>query len=316
MKQVQSEKTMRDVFIDVLYEKMKKNDKIFFLSADFGSPSLDRLRKDFKDRFINVGIAEQNLINTAVGLALENYIVYAYAIAPFITMRPYEQIRQNLAIASQTKTLNVNLIGVGAGLSYGLSGPSHHCLEDISIMRTLPNFMVFSPSDWKLAERFVDYSIKVKMPKYLRLDGKPLPEIYQKTNRVIFEQGFCELLRGNKICLVSTGFMTHQALKVAKSFKNIGVIDVFMLKPLKENLLFNMLKKYRYLITLEEGFINRGGLDTLVSKILTNKHAGIPLKSLGFGDKYLFEVGDRNYLHKLNKLDEGNLVRIIKNWAK
>lgn len=316
MKETQINKTMRDVFIDALYEKMAENDKIFFLSADFGAPSLDKLRKDFKDRFINVGIAEQNLINTAVGLALENYVVYAYAIAPFITMRPYEQIRQNLAIASQTKTLNVNLIGVGAGLSYGLSGPSHHCLEDISIMRTLPNFMIFSPSDWKLTKYFVDYSIKIKTPKYLRLDGKPLPAIYKKTNDVIFKQGFCELLKGKKVCLISTGFMVHQALKVAKNFQDMGVIDIFLLKPLKENLLFNKLKKYRYLITLEEGFINKGGLDALVSKVLANQGANIPLKSLGFGDKYLFEVGDRNYLHKLNKLDDGNLVKIIKNWAK
>ena len=315
MNKTQTDKTMRDVFIEALYEKMSENDKIFFLSADFGAPFLDKLRKDFKDRFINVGIAEQNLINTAVGLALENYIVYAYAIAPFITMRPYEQIRQNLAIASQIRPLNVNLIGVGAGLSYGLSGPSHHCLEDISVMRTLPNFMVFSPSDWKLARQFVDYSIKIKMPKYLRFDGKPLPAIYEKTNNALFEQGFCELLKGKKVCLVSTGFMTQQALKVAKNLGNVGVVDVFMLKPLNENLLFSKLKKYKYIITLEEGFKNKGGLDTILSKILTNHQSNIRLKGLGFEDRYLFKVGDRNYLHKLNKLDERNIIKIIKNWA-
>ena len=158
---------------------MHDDNSIFFISADFGSPKLDILREKFKDRFINVGIAEQNLINISTGLALEGFTVYAYAIAPFLTMRAYEQIRVNLALHAQLKEININLIGVGAGLSYDVSGPTHHCLEDITIMRTLPNLIVFSPSDWILAQKFVDYSIKVKKPKYLRFDGKPLPQIYR-----------------------------------------------------------------------------------------------------------------------------------------
>lgn len=306
-------KTMRDAFIETVYERMRKNHSIFFLSADMGAPALDKLRRDFKDRFINVGIAEQNLVNIATGLALENYIVYAYAIAPFITMRAYEQIRQNLSISSQIKPLNVNLIGLGAGLSYGLSGPSHHCLEDISIMRLMPNFTVFSPSDWKLAKDFVDYSIKVKMPKYLRFDGKPLPLIYGGINDLVLEKGFYELLKGKKVCLVSTGFMTHRALKVAKRLQNVGVIDMFLLKPVDEKSLFEALKKYECIITIEEAFINSGGLDSLISKILRDHQLNVKLKNLGFNDKHIFEVGDRDYLHKLNGLDEESIIKIIKN---
>ena len=306
-------KTMRDAFIEAVYERMREDHSIFFLSADLGAPALDKLRQDFKDRFINVGIAEQNLINVATGLALENYVVYAYAIAPFITMRAYEQIRQNLSISSQIKPLNVNLIGLGAGLSYGLSGPSHHCLEDISIMRLMPNFTVFSPSDWKLAKDFVDYSIKIKMPKYLRFDGKPLPLIYGKIDDLILEKGFYELLKGKKVCLVSTGFMTHRALKVAKELQNVGVIDVFLLKPVDENSLFEALKKYEYIITIEEAFINSGGLDSLISKIFRDRQLNVKLRNLGFNDKHVFEVGDRDYLHKLNGLDEKSIIKLIKN---
>jgi len=306
-------KTMRDAFIERVYERMRENHSIFFLSADLGAPALDRLRRDFKDRFINVGIAEQNLINVATGLALEGYTVYAYAIAPFITMRAYEQIRQNLSISSQIKPINVNLIGLGAGLSYEVSGPSHHCLEDISIMRLMPNFIVFSPSDWKLAKDFVDYSIKVRLPKYLRFDGKPLPLIYGKIDDLILEKGFYELLKGKKVCLVSTGFMTHRALKVAKELQKVGVIDAFLLKPIDENSLFKALKKYEYIITIEEAFINSGGLDSLISKILRDHQLNIKLKNLGFNDKHIFEVGDRNYLHKLNGLDEKSIIKVIKN---
>jgi len=306
---------MRDVFLERIYERMRKNKRIFFLSADFGSPVLDKLRKDFKDRFINVGIAEQNLINIATGLALENYIVYAYAIAPFLTMRAYEQIRQNLAISSQIKPVNVNLIGVGAGLSYDVSGPSHHCLEDISIMRLLPNFVVFSPSDEKLVEKFVDYSIKKRVPKYLRFDGKPLPVIYGDIKNLNLENGFYELLKGKKVCLVSTGYMTHTAKIAAKKIRGAGVVDVFLLKPLNENLLFKTLKKYEYIITIEEAFLNNGGLDSLISKIFRDKEYTAKLKGLGIDDKYVFDLGSRDRLHKLNHLDEESIIKIIKKWV-
>ena len=306
-------KTMRDIFIDGVYERMKKNKQIFFLSADFGAPALDKLRRDFKDRFINVGIAEQNLINIAAGLALEDYIVYAYAIAPFITMRAYEQIRQSLSISSQIKPVNVNLIGVGTGLSYDLSGPSHHCLEDISIMRLLPNFIVFSPSDGKLVDGFVDYSIRIKKPKYLRFDSKPLPLLYDEIQDLNLENGFYELKKGKKICLVSTGYMTHTALRVAKKINDIGIVDAFILKPLNEKLLFKTLAKYDYVITIEEGFINNGGLDSLISKILHDNQSNVKLiNRLGINDKHIFDLGERDYLHKLNNCDKESIIKIIR----
>ena len=106
---------MRDVFIETLCRRMAGDDRIWFLAADLGSPALDRMREEFPDRFINVGIAEQNLVNIASGLALEGQIVYAYAIAPFIPMRAFEQVRINLSVSSQIRPVNVNLIGLGGG---------------------------------------------------------------------------------------------------------------------------------------------------------------------------------------------------------
>lgn len=308
-------KTMRDAFIERVYERMKKNNYIFFLTGDFGALSLDKLKKEFPDRFINVGIAEQNLINVATGLALEGYIVYAYAIASFLTMRAYEQIRSNLSISSQIKPVNVNLIGVGGGLGYDVSGPTHHCLEDISLMRLLPNFIVFSPSDWKLAESFVDYSINTKIPKYCRFDNKPLPSLYDGIKDLNLENGFYELLKGEKVCLVSTGYMTHRALNVAKKLGNVGVVDIFILKPIAEKLLFEILKKYGYVITVEEAFINNGGLDSLISKIFCDHQLNIKIKRLGFEDKYIFDLGERSYLHKLNNLDEESIIKIVKEYV-
>ena len=305
-------KAMRDVFIERIFDRMQSDEKIFFLSADFGSPKLDQLRQVFKDRFINVGIAEQNLINIASGLALEGYTVYAYAIAPFLTMRAYEQIRNNLSLLASVKKINVNLIGVGAGLSYDVSGPSHHCIEDITLMRTLPNLSVFSPSDWRLAEALVDISIAHKTPKYFRFDGKPLPALYDRVDASVIEKGFCELKTGQGVCLVATGFMTQQAVKAAAKLNskniNVGVIDVFRLKPLEPAGLSKVLEKYRAVITIEEAFINKGGLDSLVALALDEVRSKTILKRMGFSDRYVFEVGSREYLHKLAKLDEGSII--------
>lgn len=308
-------KTMRDTLIEAIYKRMGEDTSIFFVSADMGAPALDRLRKDFKDRFVNVGIAEQNLVNVSTGLALEGFTVYAYAIATFF-MRAYEQIRLNLALSSQIKEINVNLIGVGVGVSYDVSGPTHHCLEDLTIMRALPNIILFSPSDWLTTEKFLDFSIGVKRPKYIRLDGKPLPRIYDKNIDFKWKEGFYELLKGDDIAIVSTGYMTHQALKVAKELrenrKNIGVIDIYLLNPVNEDSLFNAIKRYKCIITLEEAFTNRGGLDSLIMGLLNNRNSDIRLKGLGFLDKYVFRSGKRDFLHSLHCFGRADIIKIIK----
>ncbi|MBI5888103.1 MAG: transketolase [Deltaproteobacteria bacterium] len=309
-------KTMRDTFIDGVCDRMHEDERIFFLCADFGSPKLDRIRVNFKDRFINVGIAEQNLVNVATGLALEGFAVYAYAIAPFLTMRAYEQIRVNVALHAQLRELNVNLVGVGAGMSYDVSGPTHHCIEDIIIMRTLPNISVICPSDWALAARFVEYSLKVKTPKYLRFEGKPLPAIYENAADVRIDSGFYELKKGGDICLVSTGYMTHKALKVAQMLAeegiDAGVLDVFIIKPFNDEQIYEALKGYRCVVTLEEGFAGKGGLDSLVACMLEDRASDIRLKRMGFADEYLFDIGSREYLHKLGKLDAESIIKNIK----
>lgn len=309
-------KVMRDAFIEKLYERMFTDDSIFFVSADFGAPALDKLRANFADRFINVGIAEQNLINVATGLALEGFKVYAYAIAPFISMRAYEQIRTSVSILSQIRDININLIGVGAGLSYDVTGPTHHCLEDSCIMMVLPNFVVFSPSDPVLSEKFVDYTLQYSGPKYIRLDGKPQPTLYSEEDNISFDNGFSELRKGTDVCIVSTGYMTHLALKTAKllSQDNIqtGVVDVYFLKPFNEKLLLKILSEYKHVVTMEESFLNKGSLDSIIGNLCFSNRLFIGMTKLGFGDKYVFDVGNREHLYKLNKLDQENIIKKIK----
>jgi len=303
--------TMRDAFIGTLCDRMATDDTIFFLAADLGAPALDRIRREYPDRFINVGIAEQNLINVATGLALEGYSVYTYAIAPFITMRAYEQVRVNLAVSSQIRPVNVTMIGLGGGVSYQVSGPTHHCLEDLAIMRLLPNISVYCPADWVTAVVLVDHTRTTIGPKYIRFDGKAITALYTNPDDVDLQKGFAQLAPGADICLVSTGFMSHRALKVAQDRPGTAVIDLFSLKPCDESALAAALASYRHVITMEEAFINNGGLDSLVTKVLREHGLDCRQYPIGFNDRYVFELGSRDHLHAINGMDETAVTTII-----
>jgi transketolase len=163
-----------------------------------------------------------------------------------------------------------------------------------------------------LAQLFVDYSISTKKPKYIRLDGRPLPFIYNESMAPSFEKGFYELSKGEKVCIVSSGYMTHMALEISKEIKSksIGIVDVFMIKPVDEMSLFEILKGYKTVITLEEGFIGKGGLDSLILCILNDMQADVRIKRFGFADEYLFKVGSRDFLHSQSGFDR----KTVKEW--
>ena len=304
--------SMRDVFLGRLYAALKENERVFVVTDDFGAPTLDKIRSEFKNRFVNVGIAEQNAVNVATGLALEGFITYAYGIAGFMTMRCYEQIRTNLSMAAQLRSLNVNIIGVGAGFSYDVSGPSHHCLEDITLMRLLPNMEVLSPSDWVMASHFAGRSLRVNKPKYIRLDSIPVSQIYAEDAAVSLEDGFHEIAQGGNTCVVATGFMTQVARRaLAQAGAPAGLVDLFSFAPLNEERLFRTLEKYRRVVTVEEGFIHRGGLDALIVGLLARRGAAIPVCALGVDDRFIYDVGNRPLLHKLAGMDEESILRAI-----
>ena len=311
-------RAMRDAFLERLYQEMVIDDKIFFVSADFGSPVLDKIRADFPARFVNVGIAEQSLINVSAGLALEGYKVFAYAIAPFITMRCFEQIRVSLALLSQVRPMNVNLIGVGAGYSYVVSGPTHQCYEDITIMRALPTVDIWSPSDHLIAESIFDYCTHKMGPKYLRLDAQVLPVIYE-SGVPDLRNGFQVLREGGSMCLLATGFMTHTALKaateLAKSGIDVGVIDLFAISGFDEVALKKVLGGYAGLVSLEEGFRARGGVDSMLFDFLRRIGSNMQMCNIGVEPVYRFELGSRADLHEQVSIGIDAVVAKVRDFA-
>lgn len=292
---------MRDTLLQSVYEEMLQDPEIFFVSADFGSPVLDKIRAARADRFINVGIAEQNLINVSAGLALEGFKVFAYAIAPFITMRCFEQIRVNLALLSEVRPMNVNLIGVGAGYSYVVSGPTHQCYEDITLMRSMPNMRVFSLSDQCLAASMPKYCLQSNGPKYLRLDAQVLPVLYQ-AELPRLEDGFYVHRKGTDVCLVATGYMLHTALKAAEQLQSagisVGVIDLFDLSSFNAEKFNRELAAYKGVATMEEGFSGRGGMDAMVFNHVARNDLKLAVLNIGVEGGYRFEVGERHVLHE------------------
>jgi transketolase len=294
-------KAMRDTLLLSVYEAMLRDDNVFFVSADFGSPVLDKIRADRPDRFINVGIAEQNLINVSAGLALEGFKVFAYAIAPFITMRCYEQVRVNLALLSEVRPMNVNLIGVGAGYSYVVSGPTHQCYEDLTVMRALPNMQIYSPADQVMAAALPELCLAKNGPKYLRLDAQVLPVLYGDGVDGL-DAGFRILRTGTDVCLVATGYMVHTALKAAEKLSatgcSVGVIDLFNLTSFAEDRLQQEIASCRGVVTMEEGFRGRGGLDAMMFDYLARRGTGIRMLNVGVDGGYRFELGERTVLHE------------------
>lgn len=292
---------MRDAFLEQILIAMSRNEKIFFTCADFGSPILDDIRTRYPSRFVNVGIAEQNLINVSAGLALEGFTVFAYAIAPFITMRCYEQIRISLALLSQVRPLNVNLIGVGAGYSYVVSGPTHQCYEDLTIMRALPNIAIYSPADHVNAVALFEKCIETTGPKYLRFDAQKLPVIYEEKKPDIW-CGFHLLRESGDICIVATGYMVHTALQVAEQLVSqnieLKVIDLFDLTDFDTERLLDILSICSGIVTLEEGFEGRGGLDALIFNLIHRTEINIPVLNIGVTPGYSFELGSRSHLHE------------------
>ena len=304
-------KTMRDALLAAVHQRMESDKSIFFLTSDFGAPALDAIRADYADRFLNVGIAEQNLINVSAGLALEGYHAIGYAIAPFLTMRCFEQIRISLSLLSQIRPLSVTLIGVGAGCSYTVSGPTHQCFEDLSLIRLLPNLSLYSPADAKSAAAAGQLALTRGGPAYIRLDAQALPELYSDTDWTggpgFYSHGpgaaKQQKTKSPRILIIATGYPVHTALKVKQTMTETGsgditVLDLVDFTGFDRDRLTHLLSSADAIITWEEGFKATGGLDSLIQSLLSKANLHRPFLSLGFEGAYNFDLGSRIDLHE------------------
>ncbi|MCF7916172.1 MAG: 1-deoxy-D-xylulose-5-phosphate synthase [Candidatus Omnitrophica bacterium] len=307
-------KGMRDFFFESLLREAKKNRNIILITADTGAICHDEFKEKLSKQYINVGVAEQNMIGLAAGLAMAGKIVYVYGIIPFVTMRCYEQIRVDLSCTN----LPVNIIGIGAGLDYSTLGATHHGTEDIALMCLLPGMKIYSPADGITAGTLVEESQRQTGPVYIRLDRIGLPFVYESEKDINFSKGFSSIKKGKDLYIIATGRMVYRALEVAKKLSaqsiDVGVIDLFKIKPLNGKKIWNVIKGVQYLVTLEEHFL-KGGIGSAIQELIISKKNPPKFKSLGIPDKFCSIYGKREDLLNSYGLDIGSIVSKIKNWV-
>lgn len=302
---------MRDAFFEALYPLFANDKNAILVTADNGAPSLDQFSENLPGQFFNVGIAEQQLIGLAAGMALEGKKVYTYAIAPFVTLRCMEQNKLDMCAMN----LPIVNLGVGAGYAYDIMGPSHHTVEDISMMRALPNLEIFGPSDSVSAAALAEMSFRNPRPQYIRFDRSGLPNLYDPS--IDFGKGVFTLREGKDLCLIATGVMVHQALKVAEELAakglSVAVIDLLKLKPLPVDLLLTEMKKFPRAVSLEEHFL-AGGLGTLLAEVFVDHQIKTPLLRIGQKDCFVFDYGGREAIWEKYGLDVPTLTQKILAW--
>lgn len=302
---------MRTAFVNTLIKLTQRDRSIFLVNGDLGFSVLEQYVAKFPRQYLNVGVAEQNMIGVAAGLALSGKTVFVYSIIPFITLRCLEQIRNDICM----QNANVKLVGVGEGFSYGQLGPTHHSIEDIAVMRSLPNLIIVCPGDPWEVEKATEALATIKTPAYLRLGKKGEPILHKPKAKFSIGRGIV-MADGDDLTLIATGNMLESATKVWEKLDKKGVnarlISMHTVKPLDEKLILESAKTTDAIFTIEEHSII-GGLGSAVAEFLMRKQLEVKFYSFGVNDKFTKMAGSQEYLRKINNLSTDQMTeKIIK----
>ena len=301
---------MRTVFSETLLELARADPRIVLITGDLGFGVLTSFRDELPLQFVNAGVAEQNMIGMAAGMALSGKVVFVYSIANFPVVRPLEQIRNDVCYHDA----NVRIVAVGGGMAYGSLGPSHHATEDMALMRALPKMMVVAPGDPVETGLAVRALIEHQGPAYLRLGRAGEPVVHQATP--IFELGKAITVRqGHDVTLITTGGMLHNTMGAATALSNHGVdcrvLSMHTVKPLDVEAVFAAARDTSAIFTIEEHSII-GGLGGAVAEVLMESEQRPRLfRRIGLNGSFSSIVGDQAYLHAQYGLDVDGIVRSI-----
>ena len=305
---------MRNTFANAFYEIAKKDPRLFLVVADI-SPvaSAAAFQKEYPERFVNVGVAEQVMVGVAAGLALRGCIPFAYTIATFTIYRPFEQVRVDCCY----QNLPVKLVGIGGGVTYSTLGGTHHSQEDIAIMSALPNMSIIAPCDPSETVAATHACIHVPGPVYLRLGKAGEPDLTSNAPDP-FQFGKVRFIkRGVDLCIISYGPITKMALDLAHNFEkakrgSVAVVSAHTLKPLDREGIASILASYPAVIVLEEHSCV-GGLSAQVKQIAWDVRATCKLKTFSLQDKFIHFYGSQRELWTAHGLDEGLILSDMKN---
>ncbi len=306
---INQKKATRQSFGEALVELGKINENLVVLDSDLSAATKTSLfAKEFPERFFDMGIAEQDMIGTAAGLSTCGKIPFAATFAAFATGRTYDQVRNSVCYPN----LNVKIAGTHSGITVGEDGATHQMLEDIGLMRGLPNMRVLSPSDDMQTKWAIEEAFRIEGPVYIRLCRLATPSIYDEKN---FEFGK-GMMHGNgtEATIFATGDMVWSALQakeeLAKEGIEIRVVDIHTIKPIDREIIVKCAKETKKLISIEDHSII-GGLGTAISEVLTDEY---PAKLMRIGMNDIFgKSGKAQELLEYFELNAEKIIKCVKN---
>lgn len=295
---------MRNAFIKSLIEEARKDESIWLLNGDIGYSVLEGFATEFPNRYLNVGVAEQNMVGVAAGLALAGKRVFTYTIGNFSFMRCLEQIRNDVCYHN----LNVTIVAVGGGFAYGAMGYTHHAIEDIAMLRVLPNMKVTAPGDPVETTLAVKEICKAQGPSYLRLGRGGEVVVHQ--NPPAFALGKAIAMRAPAAATIISSAATLDIAEAAAKELNAGLISMPSLTPFDKDAVLAASKQSKLLVTVEEH--GAGGLSSLVAETLMASDANVKLRCLYATKPPPAAAGDRAALRDLQGITTENIIATVK----
>lgn len=303
---------MRETALNMVYEAAKKDKRVFFIGSDLGIGTLQQFKEEMPDRFFMEGVCEANIIGMAAGLALEGKIPYINTIATFLTRRCFEQIVIDLCMHK----VNVRLLGSGGGLVYAPLGPTHQAIDDIAILRAIPNMTIIAPADADEMRRLIPLTVNYQGPIYIRF-AKGFDPIVTK-EEIPFKIGKAfEYRQGDDALILTTGItlglglQAHELLK--KENLNVSVIHVPTIKPLDKETVLKGIHRVSTIISIEEHIVT-GGLGSAVAELMAEMDFEMPksFRRIGIPDVFADQYGSQNSLMQRFGITAENIVATIK----
>lgn len=302
---------MRNTYLRELYKLAEKDKRVLSLIADNGMIVYDEFREAFPEQYFNFGISEGHMVTAAAGMASCGMIPFAYTIGSFLAYRSCEFLRLDVCL----QNLNVKIVGIGAGVTYGYLGPTHHTTEDIAILRAMPNLTVLSPATPKEARALVNYAYEHEGPVYIRLGNNLPEELYEEGMEVIPGKP-TSLLQGEDMVIFATGEIVNQAKEAIDILKDDGytaeLISVHTIKPFDTDFVLEACQRHKRIVTVEEHSV-LGGLGGAVAEVMAEHGVGRRLHRIGFLDQFAKGYGNRLEVLAANNLDSQGIYKQLKN---
>lgn len=303
---------MRTAFIKTLIECARRDEQIILMTGDLGFMALEDFQREFGNRFINAGVAEQNMVGMAAGIAMSGKKVFVYSIIPFVTMRCLEQIRNDICYHN----LDVKIVGVGTGYSYSNQGATHHAVEDIGVLRSLPNLKIISPGDPIEVEGATKAMVADSGPIYMRLGKRGEPVFHSPAVAEHFSIGKAiPIMNGSDATVITTGSILINAVAACRELEkqgmSIALLSMPTIKPIDKEAIERAARNTKAIVTVEEhNYI--GGLGSAIAEVLAEIPYQTRFRRLGIKDFFVHRIGSHDYLREKAGLSAESIERAVK----